>query len=134
MDKYVGQYRVIIEKDIRTGENLENTYIKCKHGGQIYRYNDNILVAYIPSTVIGKRLVEELKYKLIKYDYGNKEYRLYFKEEYINEFAETMKASTQGKDIKPGNKRKSHDPSKVTEEGRRRILERLGKLKQNNDR
>lgn len=129
MNKYVGTYRILIEKDIRTGENLESTYIKCKHGGQIYRYNNDILVAYIPSRKIGLKIVEELSDKIVNYDYGDKEYRIYFKEEYIDIFAEIVKASTQGKDIKPGNKRKSYDPSKATEEGRRRILERLGKLK-----
>jgi hypothetical protein len=67
MDKYVGTYRILIEKDIRTGENLESTYIKCKHGGQIYRYNDDVLVVYIPSTKIGKKLAEELKLRVFIY-------------------------------------------------------------------
>jgi len=110
MKKYVGQYRVDIERDIITGDHLINgqTFLRVpkamkENGGKIYRYNENILVAYVPNKTTGARLyaksIEKVHlYKIVEYDDGMD---LYFKEEYIREMAKIMMVSTNGSNIPP---------------------------------
>ncbi len=108
MNKFIGTYRVCCEKDLITNkpvENGENTYIKCKKNCEIYRYSSEVLVLYIPTSKRGKMYLNLLKPYVFKYDNGDMEYRLYFKESDLDKVVEVAKPSTQGKNIKPKNKR-----------------------------
>jgi hypothetical protein len=104
MDKYIGQYRVLIEKDL-DGKPMEGTYIKCAGSTQIYRYDKNTLVVYATRQK-GKLFVEQIGMDKIK-DYVelSRECQIFFDEMYIDEVAKVVKASTRGKNVKPKNKR-----------------------------
>lgn len=129
MNKYIGRYRILVERDIRTNKPLESTYIRCKKGGQIYRYNNDILVYYVPRKLVEniiKQKLNELHIDLVDYYTTSEETIIKFYEKDLDKLADIFEVSTQGKDIKPGNKRKSVDKNKiVTEESRRLMLERL---------
>ena len=50
MNKYVGRFRVRIERDKLTGKKQEATYIPCYKGIEIYRYSDDKLAIYLPGS------------------------------------------------------------------------------------
>lgn len=118
MDRYIGKYRVDIERDMDTGDPLKNgaTYLRCvgatgKNGGKVYRYNNNTLVAYIPnkqdthvrSTVRAENVCEKFDekgifYKTVQYDNAMD---IYFDEVYLDEVWEYLSITKYGAIIPP---------------------------------
>lgn len=133
MDNYIGQYRIMIERDLRTNEPLESTYIKCNKGGQIYRYNKDILVYSVPRKLSRNNVKEKLNsidknIEFIDWYNTSEETIIKFYEKDLSMLEDIFQPSIKGKDIKPKNKHKSIDKNKiVTEENRRLMAERLGK-------
>lgn len=60
MLKYKDQYRVDHEKDT-SGKECEGTSVRCTRcrGTEIYRWGDNKLAVYIPSTQVGRKILSE---------------------------------------------------------------------------
>lgn len=100
MLNYVGRYKVEYERDSKTHKALDNSYIKCKNKGQIYRYSDDILALYTTKSR-GRYIKEQLTNLIHDYEEGDFECILYFKEEYITQFADLGKAMVKGKDKAP---------------------------------
>lgn len=100
MLNYIGQYRTEYERD-KQGYAMEGSYIKCKNGGEIYRYSTTLLCLYIPSLHRGRKVEEGLKDKIKTIEYGDEETRIYFDENYIKDFAVLGGAMTKGKNKKP---------------------------------
>lgn len=108
MNKYIGKYRVLCERDLETNKpinNGENTYIKCKKNAQVYRYNDEVLVLYVPSRPTALYYEKCLNNACFRYDYSDYEGQFYFYEENIDKVMEVCKPFVSGKNIKPKNKR-----------------------------
>ncbi|BDR74171.1 hypothetical protein K144316041_p20100 (plasmid) [Clostridium tetani] len=107
MEKSVGKYRVKCERDINNKpiNDGKNTYIKCKSNCQIYRFDDEVLVLYVPSIRRGKNYLKLLKSVCFKYESGDKEVLLYFYEKDIEEILKIVQPFIQGRNIKPKNKR-----------------------------
>lgn len=108
MNKYIGKYRVLCERDLRDNKpinNGENTYIICKKKATIWRYNDEVLVLYVPSRATANYYKNCLENVCCKYEYGDYEGQIYFYEKDIDRVAEVCKPYISGKNIKPKNKR-----------------------------
>lgn len=120
MKNYVGTYRVVGQQDVYGNftENKDDTYIPCAHKMQIFRFGENVLAIYIPTTQRANNiykqcynyLTEECRNNLINEGIKNKkgvpfsdgaEAIIYFKEQYIKEVAEIVKAKTLGASITP---------------------------------
>lgn len=100
MLNYIGKYRVEYERD-KSGYAMEGSYIKCKNGGEIYRYSSTLLCIYLTSTQRGRKIEEALGNKIKSIEYGDDEVRIYFLEKYIDDFVELAGAMTKGKNKKP---------------------------------
>lgn len=105
-NKYVGKYRVMAERD-ENGKPCEFTYLKCRKGVKIYRYDDELLMAYIPSSYKGNRIIKEYGNYIEKVTKYDGEMDLYFKEVYLDRLKDIFKIHIKGRDIKPRNKYKS---------------------------
>lgn len=101
MNKYIGQYKIEYEKDYNNKPLIDNTYIVCKKGAEIYRYSPTLLCLYIPSAKRGKTIENKQIKNIDSIEYGDDECRIYFKEEYINIFAKLGVAYTKGKNKAP---------------------------------
>ena len=111
--KFYGKYRILAHLDLKTMDwprdkngNLETDdfYIPCKNGAMIYHYGQNTLVAFIPSTIKGKKLIKMCKEENIWIDNiieGDGEISFHFKSKDIEFIADYLKAKTSGKDIRP---------------------------------
>lgn len=105
MEKYIGQYRVVCEFDMRNLEPIkDDLYITCSNNGQIYRYDSNIMAYYRPS----RGNSEQFTKKLIDLGVEDAENRssdgdvlVYFSEKYINIVANEVGAIVTGASIKP---------------------------------
>ena len=121
MQKYVGTYRVHQTQD-DNGEftdNHDDTYIKCKNGMVVYRYNDEILALEIPKSPTANKMKDELWDYLteltkseITYDIEQSsqgslsgENVFYFYEKFMDEVAKVIIPKTQGKGMNPRSKR-----------------------------
>lgn len=118
MDKYIGKYRVDIERDLISGDPLEDgfTYLRCvgsvgKNGGSVYRYNEDTLVAYIPSkqdsetnTLMKAKNVCE-KFDDVGVSYETEEYDnamdIYFSESDLDKVWEFLSLTKNGAGIAP---------------------------------
>ena len=69
--KYVGTYRVLAEYDIGTNDfprdengdidsSFDDLYIPCKWNGKIFHQQKNVLMCYLPSLIIGNRVVKNI--------------------------------------------------------------------------
>lgn len=100
MLKYIGKYKVEYERDLKTSKALDNSYIKCKNKGQIYRYNTDVLALYT-TLHRGKYIIKQFNNLISSFEESDFESIIYFKEEYIEQFAEIGKAIIKGKDKAP---------------------------------
>ena len=109
INRYVGTYRVFAQVDLstkKTSTNINDTFLKGKHGIQVYRQAKDTLAIYFPG---GKNTYtldmilqfEELGVKLSLHIDGDKESVYLFPEESINKIHQIVKFSTQGKNVKP---------------------------------
>ena len=105
MLRYRGQYRTVFEMDLKTGKPLEACYIKCKRGVNIYRHNDNVLNAYIPSRMRSTYLLKEYPGLFTPYQTGDKEGSILFDESELEEAALILGAMVKGKNVSPKSKR-----------------------------
>ena len=105
MNKYIGKYRVDIERDSITGNHIigADTFLRVdsvmrKRGGKVYRYDESTLVAYIPSTTKGinvyLKMIEKIFIvNLIEYDDG---FDIYFLENDLESVADIIGVSSYG--------------------------------------
>lgn len=108
MKKYIGKYRVDIERDSITGEPVENgeMYLRCKGGVEkVYRYDDNTLVVYISSSIekannIVKKMSEIGVNIVFRRDY-HKEADIHIKECDLDKVSEIIGIITSGAKIHP---------------------------------
>ena len=108
MNKYIGKYRVMCERDLRDNKpinNGENTYIKCRYNAEIYRFSSEVLVLYVPSRQRAIYYQKALDNICFNCEYGDYEGRLYFYEKDIEKVTEICKPYLKGINIKPKNKR-----------------------------
>lgn len=110
MNKYIGKYRVDIERCPITGDVVEetDTYLRCvarNKGGKVYRWDENILVCYVESSVSkAKNMVEEIKerglevIKLVEYA---DEADIHFYEKDLDKIADIICITTNGAKINP---------------------------------
>lgn len=115
--KYFQKYRVVANYDLDTNDFprmedgtldpgvFDDLYIKCKNGNQIYYYGkgkkrgQHILVAYIPSLIRGRNIVESLN-KDLYFDLEKTDKEILFKFELSNLdiVADKLKAVINRKD------------------------------------
>jgi hypothetical protein len=127
MLKYRGTYRVLFETDVRTGKAAEFTYVPCRirPGANIYRYNDDTLVTFIPGTKAVNNLLKNHLEIFRPFQKGDKEATLLFAEKDMKQAAFVLKPRTKGKNMNPRPKRKQN----LTDEQRAVIGERLSKAR-----
>ena len=105
MYKYVNKYRVVCEFDRVSLKPIKNdTYIYCKNGGQIYRYNDEVLVYYRPNISKGSYVIKAFNNANVEVLYnGNSDEEVYlrFRETDIEKVANIVGVRTLGASIKP---------------------------------
>lgn len=110
MEKYVGRYRVLCERDINNKpiNDGKNTYIKCYRNIQIYRVGEQILCLYAPFRVQRVFISERLKdINLVDIYITSMETQIWFYEKDLEKILEIYPPIIKGKDIKPKNKYKS---------------------------
>lgn len=108
MKKYIGKYRVDIERDCVTGEPIENgeMYIRCKGGVEkVYRYDENTLVIYVSSSTdkannIIKKM-NEIGVEAVFKRYYYKEADIHIKECDLDKVSEIIGIITNGAKIHP---------------------------------
>ena len=109
MNMYVGKYRVVCEFCRKTLKPcIEDNYIYCANGGQIYRFNDEILVYYREGKNKSNVTINSLMaqgIKIISNDSTSDDLQFKFFEKDIDVIATIVKARTLGADIKPTSKR-----------------------------
>lgn len=106
MRKYIGKYRVLCEWDRSTLEPLkDDTYIQCYKNGQIYRINDNgILAYYRPSKGNSYQLTSkfvELGVKSVNNCSSDGDILIQFNEDSLDIVAKEINASISGVNTKP---------------------------------
>ena len=105
MRKYIGKYRVLIERDLDTGEPIEFTYINGTGGRKhtkVYRYDNDTLVIYVPTRWVNN-IVERVSEcitveKTVEYD---GEVDIYIKEVDLHRLDHIFKFKTLGANISP---------------------------------
>lgn len=116
MKDYVGKYRVDIERCQITGDEIEgsNYYLRCvsgNKGGKVYRYDDNILVCYVKSSVSKARnmikKIEDMNIEIFKLVEYADEADIYFYEKDLDKIAEIICITSNGAKIAP-NSIKNH--------------------------
>lgn len=107
MLSYRGIYRVVTEMDLNTNKACEFTFIPCKvkKGSNIYRNDSAELFAYIPSVVIGNRLLKEFTDLFRLFLQSDCEIILSFDESRMTEATQALRAWTFGKNIPPSSKK-----------------------------
>ena len=110
MNKYVGKYRVDIERCPKTGDVIEeaDTFLRClgrNKGGKVYRYDEEILVCYVASSLSkAKNMVKDINnlgveiVKLVEY---NNEGDIYFYEKDLDKIVDVICITTNGAKIHP---------------------------------
>lgn len=114
MNKYVGKYRVRtkIDKENNFSENQDDTYIRGKNHSEVYRYGDNIIAIYFPSSIFANKFQKQF-YKFLtpesqayieseqNKDDLTGEQVFYIHEKYLNEVSDFLSLETFGAKIKP---------------------------------
>lgn len=110
MNKYVGKYRVDIERCTDTGDVIEDaeTYLRCvsrNKGGKVYRWDENVLVCYVESSISkAKNMVkqiEERNVEVIKLVEYADEADIHFYEKDLDSIADIICITTSGAKINP---------------------------------
>ena len=107
MEKYRGKYRVVCEfnrKDLKP--IVEDNYIFCSSGGQIYRYNSDTLIYHRENGQISQKLIDKLNQAKVIYE--NKtvsETLIYFSENDLHKVVEIFRIRTSGASYKPSSVR-----------------------------
>lgn len=108
MDKYIGKYRVEIERDIDTGDPIPNgqTYLRCvkrNADGKVYRYNEHTLVCYMCGTGKINNTIEKMDEMKLKYsvEWYSGEADIYFEEDDLDKLVELFGLTSFGADIVP---------------------------------
>lgn len=106
MDKYIGTYRVLREKDLN-GNTTEFTYIPCKYGITMYRYSKNKIALTFETSRSQNVIIPKIKDKVELFVEGDAEATYLFDEKYIHDIAKVVSARIKGKNIppKPANKK-----------------------------
>lgn len=106
MLNYRGQFRVCSEID-NNYKPLDSVFIICGicKGANIYRHDNRSLSTYIPSLIIGKRLLKENPDIFSTFLQGYNEMILLFNETDINKVASVLKIKIKGSNISPKSKR-----------------------------
>lgn len=126
MKKYIGKYRVDIERDT-DGEPVENgeLYLRCvgrNRGGTVYRWDDETLVVYVPSSV-GKanNMIEDMNESgveiLFKREYYG-EADIHIRESDLDKVAETIGLTSFGAYIQPTSIRNHPKRDEIRQEKR----------------
>lgn len=102
---YRGKYRIIFEMDLRTGKPLEACFIKCRRSVNIYRHNDTVLSAYIPSKMRCTYLLKEYPELFTAFQTGDKEGTVLFNESDIEKAISILGAIVKGANVSPRSKR-----------------------------
>lgn len=85
-------------KDGMLDDSFEDVYIKCSHGNMIYSYGKGVLVAYIPSTIRGKNILNSTEEsKVFNIEILDKEVSFRFKYKDLDEVATLLKARNNQK-------------------------------------
>ncbi|ELU5588402.1 hypothetical protein [Clostridium perfringens] len=109
MNMYVGKYRVVCEFCRETLKPCkEDNYIYCSNKGQIYRFNDEVLVYYREGKNIAKLMIKNILEKGIEVISDNStrdDIMFKFYEKDIDKIAKIVRARTVGANIKPTSKR-----------------------------
>jgi len=105
MRKYIGKYRVLIERDLDTGEPMEFTYINGTGGRKhtrVYRYDDDTLIIHVPTVQIDGIINRVSEYviveKTVRY---STEVDIYIKEGDLGSLDHIFKFKTLGSNIIP---------------------------------
>lgn len=109
IQKYIGTYRVFASPDLttkKTSTNENDTFLKAKHGIQVYRQDEDILAIYFPGgkntyTLDTVLQLENAAVNLSLHIDGDKESVYLVPEESINKIHQIVKFSKQGKNVKP---------------------------------
>lgn len=100
MEAYKDKFIVKYEKDLVTGKPIYNdSFIDCAKKVQIYRFNVDTLVVYVPSLNLGKSYFKKLKSISFDYQDSDVEVLFRFKEENIHRVAEVVKAKMKRKKV-----------------------------------
>jgi hypothetical protein len=102
---YRGKYRTSYEMDLKTGKPLEACFIKCKKNITIYRHNESILSAYIPSRMKLTYILKTYPNLFTPFQIGDREGSVLFDESNIEDAAIILGAMVQGKNVSPRSKR-----------------------------
>lgn len=123
MLKYRGTYRVLYETDVRTGAACEFTFVPCRiaKGANICRHGEETLNAYIPSIKIIRRLLKEYPELFTKFQIGDKEGTILFKESDMGKVESLLKPRVLGKNVSPRPKKKRN----LSEEQRQVLSDRM---------
>lgn len=109
MNMYVGKYRVVCEFCRATLKPCkEDNYIYCANKGQIYRFNDEVLVYYREGRNCSKVIINNIVakgIKIISNDSTSDDVMFKFYEKDIDKIAKILEARTTGADINPASKR-----------------------------
>lgn len=109
MEDYIGKYRVVCEFDRRKLKPCpDDNYIYCANKGQIYRFNDSMLVYYKPGRNQAEKTIKQLKavgIEVLKDGSTSEDILIHFREEDLERVAEIFKARTKGVNIKPASRK-----------------------------
>ncbi len=110
MHKYIGIYRVFQSVDYDTKKsscNSDDTFLICKNNVEIFRYDEDNLVIYFPTTNSRKKFISELKKSKIKltlFCEGDFESTYLFNEKDMLKVCNIVKPQVKGKNIHPNSK------------------------------
>jgi len=129
MRKYIGKYRVLIERDIITGEPMEFTYIvgtKAYKNMKAYRFDENTIVLHVPTThtnSIINRVSNELKIKIKKSTEYSGEIDIYIDESDLYKANSIFKFKTSGANFKPESVKNNPRYKEIKQEKRDNMTE-----------
>lgn len=152
MKKYIGKYRVDIERDIY-GEPIEdgNLYLRCvsrNKNGMVYRFDENTLVVYVPSSVSkANNMIEEMKELGVDIVFKREYYGeadIHIKEEDLDKVANIIGLTSNGAKTLPTSIKnhprkdeiRQEKKDNMTEEEKERMKslgDRLKSFRKNND-
>lgn len=109
IQKYIGTYRVFASPDLttkKTSTNENDTFLKAKHGIQVYRQDEDILAIYFSGgkntyTLDTVLQLENAGVNLFLHIDGDKESVYLVPEEQLHIVNRIIKFQTQGKNVKP---------------------------------
>lgn len=125
MNKYIGKYRVYIERD-KYGEPMEFTYlVSTKYTKDtIYRYSNNVLkLNHVGNLKNIINIFNENKIEILDYLLCDKEGYLLFKESDLDIISHIINIKTYGARIKPESIRNHPNYKEIREEKRKNMSE-----------